>query len=179
MSSILDPLYDSTQYKVSSSVSSTANATGTDRFQDLGTESFLKLMVAELQNQDPMNPTDNAQMLQQINQIREISSNDKLSTSLDAVLLGQNMATAAGLLGQTVTGVDTLGEKVTGTVDHIVFENGTPKLYVGTSILEVGNVTQINTAGQSVAAPPANTGSGDNPSDLESGDSNKDEVDSR
>ena len=142
MSSILDSLYDATSYKASSSSSS--NTSGTDRFQELGTEAFLKLMVAELQNQDPMNPTDNAQMLQQINQIREIASNDKLSTSLDAVLIGQNMATAAGLIGQTVTGTNSLGETATGKVDRIVFENGVAKLHVGTSIIDVDDIVEMS-----------------------------------
>jgi len=143
MSSILDA-YDPTKYKAGGTSSSGSNTTGTDRFQELGTESFLKLMVAELQNQDPLNPTDNAQMLQQINQIRSIASNDKLSTTLESVLMGQNMATAAGLMGQTVTGMDSLGETVTGKVDRVVFEDGTPKLYVGTSIIEIKNVTEVN-----------------------------------
>ena len=142
MSSIIDSLYDATSYKASSS--SSANTTGGDRFQELGTEAFLKLMVAELQNQDPMNPTDNAQMLQQINQIREISSNDKLSTSLDAVLLGQNMATAAGLIGQTVTGTNSLGETTTGTVDRVVFEKGAAKLHVGTAIISVDDIIEMS-----------------------------------
>lgn len=148
MSSIFDSLYDATSYKASSS-SSTSNSSGTDRFQELGTEAFLKLMVAELQNQDPMNPTDNAQMLQQINQIREIASNDKLSTSLDAVLIGQNMATAAGLIGQTVTGTNSLGETTTGTVDRIVFENGEAKLHVGTSIIAVDDITEMSNVAKS------------------------------
>ena len=41
-----------------------------------------------------MNPTDTTDMLNQFNQIREIASNDKLTDTLEGVLLGQNMATA-------------------------------------------------------------------------------------
>ena len=39
---------------------------------DLGT--FLRLMIAELQNQDPLNPLDNKDMLAQISQIREVGA---------------------------------------------------------------------------------------------------------
>ena len=45
-------------------------------------------MITELQNQDPLNPMDNTQMLEQINQIRQIGATDKLTSTLDSVLLG-------------------------------------------------------------------------------------------
>ena len=62
--------------------------TGYDAYAELDTGDFLELIIAELQNQDPMNPTDTSDMLNQFNQIREIASNDKLTETLEGVLLG-------------------------------------------------------------------------------------------
>ena len=91
---------------------------------------FINLMVTELQNQDPTEPMDNSEILNQMSQIREISSNDRLSETLDAVLLGQNMATASNLIGQTVNALSDAAEKIAGTVDRVSIEDGVAKLHV-------------------------------------------------
>ena len=54
--------------------------------------------MAELQNQDPMEPMKNSELLQQVSQIRAIQSNDRLTDTLESVSLGQNLATAGNLL---------------------------------------------------------------------------------
>ena len=101
------------------------------------------MMVAELENQDPMSPMSNTEMLQQISQIRSITSNDRLTSGIESLTLGQALSTASGLIGKTITGVDTLNQSVTGKVDKVTIESGEAKLYVGSSIINVGNVTAI------------------------------------
>jgi len=118
---------------------STSNAGG-DRFQDLDTQAFLKMMIAELQNQDPLNPMDNAKMLEQISQIRSITSNDALTGSIESLQMGQSMATAASLIGKTIIGQDVLGEEAVGVVEKVAFEDGKPYLYVGQTIVELSKV---------------------------------------
>jgi flagellar basal-body rod modification protein FlgD len=46
---------------------------------------FLKLLVTQLQNQDPMNPMDNAQMTSQMAQISTVSGIEKLNTSVESL----------------------------------------------------------------------------------------------
>ena len=62
----------------------------------LNMDHFLKLMITELQNQDPLDPLSNAEILQQIGQIREIGATEQLSDTLEAVLLSQNVSSATG-----------------------------------------------------------------------------------
>ena len=100
-------------------------------------------MVAELENQDPMNPMSNTEMLQQISQMRSITSNDRLTSGIESLTVGQALSTASSLIGKTVTGVNTLDQSVTGKVEKVTIENGEAKLYVGSSIIKVGNVTAI------------------------------------
>lgn len=140
----------SNMYGAASGSSSSSSST-TDRFQELDSQAFLKLMIAELQSQDPLNPMDNAQMLEQISQIRAITSNDELSKSIESLQIGQSMSTASGLLGKTITGQDVLGEEVTGVVDKVVFEDGTPYLYVGQTIVEIGNVYGMANSGTNLS----------------------------
>lgn len=135
--SAIDSLFPGT-----STSNSTASITS-DRFNELTMGDFIKMMVAELENQDPMNPMSNTEMLSQISQIRSITSNDQLSASIGALTLGQALSTASSLIGKTVTGVNTLNESVTGKVDKVTIEDGEAKLFVGSSIINVGNVTAI------------------------------------
>jgi len=119
------------------------NSAPSDRLNELTQGDFIRMMVAELENQDPMNPMSNTEMLQQISQMRSITSSDRLTTSIEALTVGQALSTASSLIGKTVTGVNTLSESVTGKVEKVTIENGTARLFVGSSIIDVGNVTAI------------------------------------
>jgi flagellar basal-body rod modification protein FlgD len=122
----------------------TSVSANSDRMNELTMNDFIKMMVAELENQDPMNPMSNTEMLQQISQIRSITSNDKLTTSIESLTTGQALATASGLIGKTITGTNSLNETATGKVDKVTIEDGKAKLYVGSSIINVENVTSIS-----------------------------------
>jgi len=101
------------------------------------------MMVAQLENQDPMSPMSNTEMLQQVSQMRSITANDRLTNSIESLSIGQALSTASSLIGKTITGVNTLNQSVTGKVEKVTIENGEAKLYVGSSIINVGNVTAI------------------------------------
>ena len=88
-------------------------------FADVDTDQFLQLMITELQNQDPLDPTDSSEFLQQVTQIREIGASDKLTDTLDRVLAGQNLAMASGLIGKEVIGLDDELNEVSGVVDRV------------------------------------------------------------
>ncbi len=104
--------------------------TTADAINDLDLNSFLKLMITELQQQDPLNPMDNKDMLDQISQIRSIGATDKLTSTLDSVLLGQNVASATNLIGADISALTDDGESVTGTVNRVTIDKGVPKLHV-------------------------------------------------
>ena len=100
--------------------------------------SFLALMIAELQNQDPLDPMDNSEMVQQIGQIREIGATDQLTEYADqSVRPVRKLVTASSLIGQAVTGLAQDGSPVDGIVDRITVETNpendarTIKVHVG------------------------------------------------
>jgi flagellar basal-body rod modification protein FlgD len=67
----------------SSSATSTLASTGTSAKDQ--SDRFLKLLVAQLNNQDPMNPMDNSQMTSQIAQINTVSGIQQLNTSIQSM----------------------------------------------------------------------------------------------
>jgi flagellar hook assembly protein FlgD len=95
---------------------------------DLNLDAFLKLMISELQHQDPLNPMDNTQMLDQINQMRQIGATDKLTNTLNSVLLGQNISSSTNLIGAEVDALSDDNQKVSGVVTKVSIEDGKPKL---------------------------------------------------
>ena len=80
---------------------SRASKTSTDEAQDR----FLKLLVTQIQNQDPLNPMDNAQVTSQLAQLSTVSGIDKLNASVTAMsanfLSAQNLQ-AANMIGHGV-----------------------------------------------------------------------------
>ena len=75
-------------------------------------ERFLKLLVTQLQNQDPLNPVDNAQMTSQMAQISTVSGIEKLNSTVEG-LTGQFMQMQA-MQGASLVGRDVLlkGDKL-------------------------------------------------------------------
>jgi flagellar hook assembly protein FlgD len=116
----------------SSSASSSADssASANASLNNLDVDSFLKIMIAELQNQDPLNPMDSSQMLSQIGEMRQITASDKLTSTLNSVLLGQNIASSTNLIGSNINGISDDNQKVSGLVSSVSIDNGTPKLHL-------------------------------------------------
>jgi flagellar basal-body rod modification protein FlgD len=102
---------------------------------DLDLDTFLKLMITELQNQDPLNPLDNKDMLAQISQLREVGATDKLTQTLESVLLGQNIASATNLIGADIAALSDDGENVDGVVTRVSIQDGLPRLHIDRSVL--------------------------------------------
>lgn len=119
-------------------------------FANVSSDDFLQLIITELQNQDPLEPTSNSEFLQQITQIREISANDKLSETLDQVLAGQDLAMASSLIGREIIGVNDNNEDVQGEVTRVSFEanadgeSKTLKVYVGNQAIGLDRIREIN-----------------------------------
>lgn len=95
---------------------------------DLQLDDFLNLMIAELQNQDPLNPLENDELIAQISQIREVGATEQLTETLNSVLLGQNVASATNLIGADVVALNDQGERVSGNVRVVSIANGQPRL---------------------------------------------------
>ncbi len=79
--------------------SSTANAGGIAATEDR----FLKLLVAQMKNQDPLNPLDNAQVTSQMAQLSTVTGIEKLNSTLAAMMSSQQAnqsLQAATLIGR-------------------------------------------------------------------------------
>ena len=142
------------------SASSAANSLKGGGLNDIDLSEFLKLMLTELQNQDPLNPTDNAALLQQVGELRGISSNDQLVTTLKGFSNTQELTTASSLIGKSVKGLDVQSKEVSGEVTSVsvkIDEKDRNKrqvqVHVGDQIVDIKNVREIDDK----VIPPAAT----------------------
>lgn len=84
--------------KAASSTSTASTAQATE-------DRFLKLLVTQMKNQDPMNPLDNAQVTSQMAQLSTVTGIDKLNTSLEAMsksFMANQSLQAATMIGHSV-----------------------------------------------------------------------------
>lgn len=125
--------------------SSSQNNTETTKllFKEMGPETFLELLITQLKHQDPLNPMENSELVQQLNQIYELQANMKLVDAFEALGMWQNVASAMSLLGKTVQGLADSGEPVSGQVDRVSFANGTAQLHVGSEVIRLENLTEV------------------------------------
>lgn len=97
--------------------SSTPTATApVDRYSDLTSQDFVKIMFTELGNQDPMQPNDSKALLDQLSSLRNIQSSMDLSTKLKDLVDQGQLNSASGLIGKFVRGLSDQNQMVTGEV---------------------------------------------------------------
>jgi flagellar basal-body rod modification protein FlgD len=118
--------------------------------RDVNLDDFLQLMITELQNQDPLSPMDNAQIVQQMSQIREISATNQLIETLDAMVTSQNLGAASSMIGRKVSALTDKGEQVNGVVQRVSVETDedndsvrTYRLHIGDKQVKLTNVREV------------------------------------
>lgn len=101
----MSTITSTTNSAIGSTAAATSAVAGATTAKE-ASERFLKLLVTQLQNQDPLNPVDNAQMTSQMAQISTVSGIEKLNTTVEG-LNGQFLQMQA-LQGASLVGKDVL-----------------------------------------------------------------------
>lgn len=85
-------------------------------------QSFLKLLVAQMKNQDPTNPMDSTQYMAQLASFSQVEQSVQMNQKLDQMLQSSTLAQADAIIGRTVTSAD--GE-ISGKVKEVrLFSDG-------------------------------------------------------
>ncbi|MBL8577515.1 MAG: flagellar hook assembly protein FlgD [Mesorhizobium sp.] len=102
-------------------------------------QSFLKLLVAQMKNQDPTNPMDSTQYMAQLASFSNVEQSVQMNQKLDQMLQSNTLAQADAIIGRTVTSPD---GAITGKVTEVklysdgivaVLDNG-KEVVVGTGV---------------------------------------------
>lgn len=126
----------------------------------LNANDFIKLMITQLQNQDPTNPAKSSELLSQVSQIGQLQSSTQLQTAITGIVTQSQIGSAGNLIGKAVQGVDDQNNNVQGVVDSVrVSQNQVfLELHTGKE-LQLGKVTMIGNGPAATAPtiPPATT----------------------
>jgi flagellar basal-body rod modification protein FlgD len=120
---------------------STANSTDQTSKTAVDYQSFLKLLVAEMKNQDPTNPMDSTQYVAQLAAFSQVEQSVQINTKLDQLLQSSTLAQADALIGRTITSAD---GKVTGKVAEVrLLSDGIVAVLEGGKEITVGPGVKI------------------------------------
>jgi flagellar basal-body rod modification protein FlgD len=122
----------------------TDSSSKTTSGSDLGYDQFLQLLCAEMQYQDPLEPTSNTDYVAQLATFSQLEATLNLSETQDnnfaASLVGKDV-----ILAETDNSGNT--SYVTGTVDYVVYQNGTPYLSVNDSLYPFEDLDTVADSG--------------------------------
>ena len=139
--------------------SSSSSATNDNALNGVNSDTFLQLLVAQMQYQDPNNPVDSTQFLAQTAAFEEVQELSTLQTSMASLVSAQQAGAATSMLGQQVTGSDASGNSVTGVVSAVQLTSSGPVLTVGNDSVPFSSITSIGstTSGSSVTSSSGNS----------------------
>jgi flagellar basal-body rod modification protein FlgD len=116
----------------------------------MGSDTFLKLLVAQLKYQDPSKPADATAMMGQTAQFQMVEKLQQLADQNTQMLSEQQATSAIALVGRSVS--YTLGDRTLhGVVDSLRLTAGGPVLAIGSAEVPLASVSEISAAGAATA----------------------------
>lgn len=133
-----------------SGASSSGNAGFVDAassgFGGLTADDFMRMLITQLQNQDPTEPIGNAELLSQLATMQSLQSNVELKDAVNSFSSNQQLTSAASFIGKTVTGTDTQGRQVTGVADRAFLADGDIYVGIGSQEVSLSGVSSVQRA---------------------------------
>ena len=100
--------------KTSSTASSTASKAAEKASIDY--DSFLKLLIAQMKNQDPTDPMDASEQIAQLATFSQVEQSIQMNSNLETLITGNALTNASSYIGKTITSAD---EKTSGVVASV------------------------------------------------------------
>ncbi len=126
-------------------VTTTATAE-VNRSDQMGKDTFLKLLVAQMRYQDPSNPTSSSEFMAQTATFTQVEKLEELATQNAALLTMQRALSAGAMVGHTVSYTGEDGTTKTGTVSAVRLggTDGEPQAVVGGVTVPMGRLTEVS-----------------------------------
>ena len=110
----VDPVTGTTSTTTTTSSSSTAGKAAEKASIDY--DSFLKLLIAQMKNQDPTDPMDASEQIAQLATFSQVEQSIQMNSNLETLITGNALTNASSYIGKTITSAD---EKTSGVVASV------------------------------------------------------------
>jgi flagellar basal-body rod modification protein FlgD len=123
----------------------TTSTSQVSRDDQMGSDMFLKLLVAEMKYQDPSSPMSTSDMMAQTATLTQTQSLQQIAAQNTQLIAMQRSLSAGALVGQTVSYTADDGTTLTGAVTAVKIDtaNNTSTAVVGGTSVDVGRITQV------------------------------------
>jgi flagellar basal-body rod modification protein FlgD len=127
------------------SVATTTATTSVDRPNQMGSDTFLKLLVAEMKYQDPSSPMSSSDMMAQTATLTQTQSLQTIADQNKQQLALQRSLTAGALVGHVVSYTASDGTTQSGSVSAVKISatDNTSAAVIGGEDIDVGRITQV------------------------------------
>jgi flagellar basal-body rod modification protein FlgD len=110
----------------------------------LGQDAFLQLLVAQLQNQNPLEPLDNAEFIGQMTQFNVLDQLTQLNEALSGFAEFAALGQLASMIGKEATIIDPdTGDEITGIVSAVTLQNGEPRVIIDDVAYRLDDIVRI------------------------------------
>ena len=126
------------------------------QFSKMSSEDFIKIIFTELSNQDPFQPNDSAALLEQLDSIRSIEADLKLTDQLQSLVFENQLASASGMIGKFIGGLANDNQRVAGFVVSVIRQGDQVNLELDNGwVVPIGGVETVIDPDQLPEAPAA------------------------
>jgi len=121
---------------------------------ELGQEDFLKLMVEQMRNQNPLDPQDNGEFFSQMAQFQSVDAMTAISKAINTLVEISGLSNASTMIGRTIvaevaqrpdpdTGFPRPPKEVSGVVDRVTFSSSGAVLHIGDLAIPASAVVEV------------------------------------
>lgn len=122
--------------------------------KSLGQQDFLKLLIEQMRNQNPLEPQDNGEFITQLATFDTLNLMHEMTDAIKSLAQVSELSNASALIGRTVvavikqdpdpeTGMPRDPELVEGVVDRVTFGSGGATVHVGNRALPADSIGEV------------------------------------
>jgi flagellar basal-body rod modification protein FlgD len=132
-----------------SPIATASASTSVDRPDQMGSDTFLKLLVAEMKYQDPSNPMSSSDMMAQTATLTQTQALQTIADQNKQTLTLQRSLSAGALVGHQVSYTASDGSTQSGVISAVKISavDNTSQAVIGGESIDVGRITQVGLAG--------------------------------
>jgi flagellar basal-body rod modification protein FlgD len=143
---------------VATAASLNAPAPASSSSSGLSQTSFLQLLMAQMQNQDPSSPTSPTDYVTQMAQFSSVQGINQLNQSITSLLAMQGLSQGVNMIGKTVSYTTSAGQTASGVVSSVSMVGGQPQLVINNTNVGLSQVQSVQASARKSAATNAITG---------------------